>query len=123
MSCDLAQPIEIRTSASNVYESRCADEAERLVEHVLSRMPKPSRADMPTPLALVELGDQEPPSGFEHPVHLLDCRLLIVLSHVVQSEGARDGVEGSVREREVLRESDLETRRCSTLACLASWHG
>ena len=48
---------------------------------------------------------------------------LIVLSHVVQSEGARDGVEGGIREREVLRESDLETRRCSTLACLASWHG
>ena len=75
---------------------------------------------MPTPLALMELGDQEPSSGFEHPVHLLDCGPLIVLGHVVQGERACDGVEGRIRKRKVLRETDLETRRYSTLACLAA---
>jgi hypothetical protein len=120
VSCDLAQPTEIRTSAGNAYESGCTDEPERLVEHVLSRMPKPSRAGMPTPLALVELGDQEPSGGFEHPIHFLDCGPLIILSDVVQSERARDGVEARIRKREVLRESDLEPRRYSTLARLAA---
>jgi hypothetical protein len=75
---------------------------------------------MPTPLALVELGDQEPSSGSKHPIHFLDCGPLIILSDVVQSERARDGVEARIRKREVLRVSDLETRRYSTLACPAA---
>ena len=66
---------------------------------------------MAAPLSLVELSDQEPSIGFQHPVHLCDGGRLVVLSDVVQSEGAGHRVEGVVREREVLRERDLEADR------------
>jgi hypothetical protein len=93
------------------------DEPERLVEHVLARMPKPSWAGKPTPpLALVELGDQEPSMRFQHSVHLSDCSRLIVLSYVVQCQGACDGVEGAIRKRKLLRESDLEGSHYASLA-------
>jgi hypothetical protein len=75
---------------------------------------------MATPLSLVKLSDQEPSIGFQHPVHLCDSGRLVVLSHVVQSEGARDRVECVLREREVLRERDLERRRHSAPARLAA---
>ena len=71
---------------------------------------------MAAPLSLVELSDQEPSIGFQHPVHLCDGGRLVVLSDVVQSEGAGHRVEGVVREREVLRERDLEPRRHAALA-------
>jgi hypothetical protein len=71
---------------------------------------------MATPLSLVKFGDQEPSAVFEHAVHLVDCGQLIILGHVVQSQGARDRVECSVGEREVLRVRDLEGRRYFTSA-------
>ena len=71
---------------------------------------------MATPLSLGELGDEESSIGLEHPVHRFDSGVLLVLSHVVQSEGARDRVEGGVREREVLRARDLERCRYSAPA-------
>jgi hypothetical protein len=115
-----AQPAEGRTSDSDVYESGCMDEPERPVEHVVAGMPKPSRADMTTPpLALVELGNQEPSMRFQHSVHLTDCRPLIVLRHVMQCERACDGVEGGIRKRKLLGESDLEGRRYPSFACQA----
>ena len=120
MSRDLAQPAEVRTSAGDIYKSGCTDKTERCVEHVHPRTPKPSRAGRPTPLALVELGDQEPSMRFQHSVHLADCSPLIILSYVMQCEGACDGVEGRIRKRKLLRESDLEGRRCSSLACPAA---
>jgi hypothetical protein len=46
-------------------------------------MPKPSWTDAPTPWAFVKLSDQEPSTGLEHPVHLLDRSPLIVLSYMV----------------------------------------
>ena len=36
---------------------------------------------------LAEFGEQESPAGFEDPVHLGNCSLLIILSYVVQGEG------------------------------------
>lgn len=56
---------------------------------------------------------------FQHSVHLTDCSPLIILSHVMQGERACDGVEGGIRKRKLLRESDLEGRRYSSLACPA----
>jgi hypothetical protein len=120
VSRDLAQPPEGRTSGRDVGESGCLDEPERLFEHVLSRMPKPSWTDMPTAWALVKLGDQEPSTGLEHPVHLLDRSPLIILSHMMQGEGAPNGVEGRIRKREILCEGHLEGDRCSPFACLAA---
>ena len=45
---------------------------------------------------------------------------MVVLSDVVQSEGACHRVEGLICEREVLREGDLEPRGHSALARLAA---
>jgi hypothetical protein len=96
------------------------DEPDRLVEHVLARVPKPSWTRRTTPLALVELGDQEPSMGFQHSVHLADCSRLIVPSYVMQCEGACDGVEGGIGKRKLLRVSDLEGRDDASLACQAA---
>ena len=115
-SCDLAQPTEVRTSTRGIHESGCIDELVRFVEHVFAGTPKPSRAHMASTWSLVKLRDQEPSIGFQHPVHLSDGSRLVFLSHMVQSEGARDRVEGVIREREVLRERDLERCRHSALA-------
>ena len=71
---------------------------------------------MATPWSLVKLSDQESSVWLQHPIHLSDGGRLVVLSHVVQSEGARDRVEGVIRKREVLREPDLERRWHSALA-------
>ena len=68
----------------------------------------------------MKLRDQEPSAGFQDPVHLSDGSWLVILSHMVQSEGARDRVEAVIGEREVLRERDLEGRRHSTPARLAA---
>jgi hypothetical protein len=121
VSRDLAQPADVRASGGDLGESGCLDEAECLVEHVLfSRMPKPSWTGMPTPSALVKLSDQEPSTGLKHSVHLLDRSRLIILSHMVQREGAPNGVEGGIRKREILCEGDLEGGCCSPFACLAA---
>ena len=64
----------------------------------------------------MELGDQQSSARLEDPVHLLDGGLLIIFGHVVQSQGARNRVEGAIREREVLSERDLEGRGYSALA-------
>jgi hypothetical protein len=64
----------------------------------------------------MKLSDQQPSAGFEDPVHLLDGDQLIILSHVVQSQSACDRIESPIREREVLRERDLEGRRYTALA-------
>ena len=77
---------------------------------------------MPTPWAFVKLSDQEPATGLEHPAHLLDRSPLIVLSHMVQRERARDGVEDGIRKREILCEGYLEGGRCFPFACLAAGH-
>ena len=119
-SCDLAQPTKVCTSTRGIQESGFIDELVRFVEHVFSGTPKPSRANMASPWSLVKLRDQEPSIGFQHAVHLSDSGRLVVLSHVVQSEGARDRVEGVIREREVLRERDLERCRHSAPARLAT---
>ena len=58
--------------------------------------------------------------GFQHSVHLADCSRLIVPSYVMQCEGACDGVEGGIRKRKLLRESDLEGRHYTSLACQAA---
>ena len=71
------------------------------------------------PLFLVKLGDQQPSAGFEDPIHLVNCGQLIILSHMMQSQNARNRIEGSISEREVLCERDLEGRRYSALACSA----
>ena len=75
---------------------------------------------MPTPWAFVKLSDQEPATGLKHPAHLLDRSPLILFSHMVQREGARDGVEGGIRKRKILCEGDLEGGRYSPFACLAA---
>jgi hypothetical protein len=64
-------------------------------------------------LSFAEFGDQEPPTRLEDPVHLGDCGLLIILSYVVQGEGARHRVEAGVSERKPLRESGLKVCRQS----------
>ena len=120
MSRDLAQPPEVRTSGGDVDEAGCPDEAEGLVEHVLSRMSNPSWTGMPTTWAFVELSDQEPSTRLEHPAHLPDRGPLIILSHMVQREGAPNGVEGGIRKRKILCEGDLEGDSYSPFACLAA---
>jgi exodeoxyribonuclease-3 len=70
--------------------------------------------------SLVKLRNQEPSTGFQHPVHLCDSGRLVVLGHVVQSESARDRVESGIREREVLRKRDLERRGYAAPARLAA---
>jgi hypothetical protein len=120
VSNDLAEPPEARTSGGDVYESRSLYKPMCLVEHVDSRMPKPSWTGVPTPWAGVKLSDQEPSAGREHPVHLLDRSWLIVLSYMVEREGARDGVEGGIGKRQVLGEGDLEGTRYAPFACLAA---
>jgi len=98
-----------------VGESSGSDQTESLVDHVLvSGSAQPSQTAMS--MSATEFGDQEPSTRFEHPVHLFDCSLLIILSYVVQDEGARDRVEGGIRERKVLCEGDLEACRQSTFA-------
>ena len=64
-------------------------------------------------VVLSEFGEQESPAGFEDPVHLGNCSLLIILSYVVQGEGARHRVEAGVSERKPLRESGLKVCRQS----------
>ncbi len=64
----------------------------------------------------MKLSDQEPAARFEHSIYLLDRGQLIILSDVMQSQGAGDRVEGSIRKRQVLRERYLEGRRESALA-------
>jgi hypothetical protein len=116
-SCHLAQPTQVCASTGDTSESGRAHQPERFVEHVLSRMPKPSRAwTSSLSRSLVELSDQEPSARFEHPVHLLDCGQLIILSDVMQDQGARERVEAPIRKRQVLRERDLEAHRYSALA-------
>ena len=66
---------------------------------------------MQMPSALLKFGDQKSAAGFEHSVHLLDSRTLIILGHMVQHERAGQGVECGVRKRELLGEGDLETDR------------
>jgi hypothetical protein len=68
-------------------------------------------------LSFAEFGDQESPAGFEDPVHLDNCSLLIILSYVVQGEGARHCVEAGVGERKPLRESGLKVCRQPMPAC------
>jgi hypothetical protein len=75
---------------------------------------------MATAWAFVKLSDQEPSTGLKHPVHFLDRSPLIILSHMVQREGAPNGVERGIRKREILSEGDLEGGRCSPFACLAA---
>lgn len=63
----------------------------------------------------LKFGDQKSTAGFEHSVHLLDSRTLIILRHMVQHERAGQGVECGVREGELLGEGGLETDRYSEL--------
>jgi hypothetical protein len=120
VSRDLAEPPEARTSGGDVDESRFLDKPLCLVEHVYPRMPQPCWTGVPTPWAGVKLGDQEPSTGLEHPVHLLDRSSLIVLGYMVEREGARDGAEGGIGKRQVLCEGDLEGTRHAPFACLAA---
>lgn len=70
---------------------------------------------MPMSSALLKFGDEKSSAGFEHPIHLLDRSTLIIFSHMVQSERAREGIESGIRERQLLREGDLETDRYSVI--------
>jgi hypothetical protein len=98
----------------NAGKSSGCQKTNGLVDHVLVRgSPQPRWADAGMALSFAEFSDQESPAGFEDPVHLDDGSLLIILSYVVQGEGARHRVEAGVSEWKPLRESGLKVCRQS----------
>jgi len=84
----------------NAGEPSGRHEAKCFVDHALvGGAPQPPWANAGMALSVAEFGEQESSAGFEDPVHLGNCSLLIILSYVVQGEGARHRVEAGVTER------------------------
>ena len=96
-------PVLNAGKSSGCHKTNC------LVDHVLVRgSPQPPWADAGMALSFAEFSDQESPTWFEDPVHLDHCGLLIILSYMVQGEGARHRVEAAVSEWKPLCESGLK---------------
>src|SRR4029453_7316258 len=75
---------------------------------------------MSEPWSLLEFSDQQSATGLEHPVHLGNGSLLIILSDMVQSQGAGDRVKHCVRKWQMLGVADLEAHRYAMFARLRS---